>query len=171
MALSPLVEYILAQEKSGGEPLATLSGVAIYTRTFPANATTSFILKPADGEYAFIVYRALWDMANIPAAFLIHVQHRGIRTFDGTVQEVVGFFGVDSFTIVTAADQLFSQVTNRTNVQQLLSFGFLWLTIRTKEDYELVQKAIQAYQNMNNDAIVEQQKETNRLLCLGLKKG
>ncbi len=145
MSLPVLVEYILAQEKSGGEPLTTLSGAAVYIQNFPASTTSNFILKPDDGEYAFFLYRALWDYANIPQAFSVHIQHRGVRTFDGTIHEVVSNFGLDGFLVVTEAEQFFSQVTNRTNVAQRISFGFNWLTARTREDASLVQEAIKRY--------------------------
>lgn len=162
MALSPIIEYLLAQEKSPGQPLVFNSGNQTIVPAFPPNTTTNFYLEPSEGEFAYIAYKGIWDTANVPVAFGVYIQHYGVRTFDGFLTQVLGVLGQEGWAIVTAAQKLLMRVTNRSNLNQLLIAGYLWLTVKTAEDYVLVRKAIEQYGESVRSQELHQ--EANRLL-------
>ncbi len=158
---SSLVEYLSNQLKDGGEPLAYQSGSATFVPSFPANTVTTFLLGPGEGEFAFLLYKVLWDPANVPQAFTIYAQHRGIRPFDGIVHQIFGVNGVDGWLIVTEAQKLLVRVSNNSNLNQRLSYGYQWLTIKTREDFDLVSAAVARYASSGREEITQ----TNKLMA------
>jgi len=145
MALSPVVDYLLAQRKQDGEPLVLNSGAATFVPNWPAQTASTFYLRPGDGEYAYLLHKVLYDTGNVPQAFNIYAQHYGSRPFDGVTHQIFADMGQDGWLVITQSNILMVRVTNRTNLAQRLSYGFWWLAVKTREDFNLVNEALELY--------------------------
>ncbi len=145
MALPGLVEYLAAQEKSPGQPLVYGAGTQIHIAAFPPLTTRVFTVSPGDGEFAYLMFKANYDIGNMALAFSLYIQHRGIRPWDGLLTQSTSMVGLDGFLWVTEAQKLMVRLTNNSNLNQVIDFGFEQMVIKTKEDFELVFRALERY--------------------------
>ncbi|MDP2730324.1 MAG: hypothetical protein Q8O55_07570 [Dehalococcoidales bacterium] len=159
--MSSLVEYLSEQTKSDGEPLTQLVASGVSVPVFPPQTTSTFILSPAEGEFALLLFNILYDNANVPESFSIYAQHRGIRPLDGITSQGWASIGVQGWLVITEAQKLLIRVTSRSNMNQRLNYGFQLLVVKTREDFNLVNALLAKYSSSNKDEIMK----TNALIA------
>ncbi len=142
MGLPALIEYLLAQEKSTGEPLCYHAGWQMAIPSFPPNSMATATFKPSEGEYAYIAWHSEWEKSTIPMNFTVHLEHRGIRPFDGFVLTEMS---VDGWQVLTEGQPFLIQLTNNSNLNQFVFGVFEHLVFKTNEDFELMKEILAKY--------------------------
>jgi len=176
MSLSPIVEYLLAQRRpapdSGriGSPLCFPARWQFLVPLIPPGAILSFTLTPPFGAYIGIKHAATFSNAMNPGTLFWDVSQGGNKFSFGWIEDDWVTHPLSYFIVFSDAEPLYAQLTNTSALNQQFIATQWTILIPTEEDWRLVIKHLDAYSQINTEALAQ---EANALLqrLVGLKKG
>ena len=135
MGMSFVVEYLKAQvDKKIGNVLVS-EGVSQIVGVVPALTSINFRVVPAEGEYAQIYFRTIFDPNMVPNVFFGLEQYAGSRLYEGFITR--GFIDnpFDYFIFASLNSPILITIRNLSNLNQYYASESTYLSINTEDAY------------------------------------
>lgn len=167
MALSPIIEFLLSQNRPTGGRLCHSNRLQFQIPFIPPNTQFTWALSPPSNAYAAIKYAYSVGSEVIPNTVYTEATQGGDMY-------VVGFIAsdwianvIDYFIIFTEAQPIYTNTINYSTLAQC-QYGTQWnVLIPSEEDYEEIMHRLDAYAARASERL---QMEANSYLKEMVKK-
>lgn len=156
MGLSYFIEYLLTLQRPGGGNLLYEGWIQTIVAAFPPAISLSRRSTPRQGSYATIWFRSYFSPTMVPNAFTGWIQQYGATLASGVASQLVIDQGIDYFVVVTEAQPFLEQYTNISGLTQYFEGVSLFLSVSSKEDYDLLVKELDKLRMGNLEALAVQ---------------
>jgi hypothetical protein len=142
--LSPIIEYLFAQNRLTGERLCHPDRLGYYME-IPPLMTVYFTLVPSHNSYAAIKYASTISDDAVPGAFLFYTYQGGDPYGPGVDYPDWTREFLPYFVLFSTGMPIQVKMVNLTNMNQQVSGGQWNLIISTEENYREVIKRLDQY--------------------------
>ena len=131
-------------------------GFQILMPAVPPNTQVNYDIAPAQGYYAYIGYRLSFDPAMVPLAWNMTIIQWGAQPYTGELSGDILRDGLETITVVTAAQPCHTQATNITVLNQYACVNGFLVTITSEDDYKAAIEALKYLGTADAVALLQQ---------------
>ncbi len=156
--LPRIIEYLLSirhPRGPNGRAIAAQGVMQVLIPILPANVQLVSQTLPFGSEYMDIIYETTLDPQMVPGALFGYAQYYGNRPYQGVFSGWLTNNNLYSYVTVTANTPAQSLVRNITNMNQYYAANVFYLTIQSKDDYNLALKYLDALITDKNSLEIE----------------